>query len=210
MDFLNVNTLIIAFTVLVSISAFSNPNMLGKLAHAPYYEARNKEYYRWLTSGFLHGDYMHLLFNMLSLYFFGPLVEGFFVLKFGVIGRFVYLLFYLIAIVAASYGTYLRERNNSYFHSIGASGAVSAIIFASILMYPLGDIYIYFAIPIKAFIFAGLYLWYCTYAARQNRDNIDHMAHFYGAIFGFTGILLFEPLLILNFFYQIVAWVQSF
>ena len=96
MDFLNVNTLIIAFTVLVSISAFSNPNMLGKLAHAPYYEARNKEYYRWLTSGFLHGDYMHLLFNMLSLYFFGPLVEGFFVLKFGVIGRFVYLLFYLI------------------------------------------------------------------------------------------------------------------
>ena len=126
MDFLSVNTLIIAFTVLVSINAFSNPNMLGKLAHAPYYEARNKEYYRWLTSGFLHGDYMHLLFNMLSLYFFGPLVEGFFELKFGVIGHFIYLLFYLVGIVAASYGTYLRERNNSYFHSIGASGAVSA------------------------------------------------------------------------------------
>jgi membrane associated rhomboid family serine protease len=77
-------------------------------------------------------------------------------------------------------------------------------------MHPLGDILLYFAIPIKSFIFAGLYLWYCTYAARQNRDNIDHMAHFYGAIFGFLGLLLFEPLLIVYFFLQIVVWFQSF
>jgi membrane associated rhomboid family serine protease len=202
--------LIIGFTAIVSFMAFNNPAMFHNLKHYPYAEKRDKEYYRWLTGGFLHGDMMHLIFNMLTLYFFGGFVESFFRQVFPGVGALVYLLFYLLAVVAASVGTYYKHQDHRGFASIGASGAVAAVLFAAILLQPtIGIGFLFIPIPIPGFIFAILYLWYSSYAANRSGDNIDHMAHFYGAVFGFCFPLLVEPSLLRLFFVQLSEWFAS-
>ena len=209
--YMSITYLIIGFTCLISFLAFQNHDIMVKMKHWPYYEQRDGEYYRWLTSGFLHGDPMHLIFNMMALYFFGVGLELWFEDTFSGFGKTVYVVFYLLAIVAASSATYFRYRNVSSFASIGASGAVAAVIFASILIDPLSSImFIFLPIPIKGFIFGALYLWYSSYAANRGGDNIDHTAHFYGAVFGFLFPLIFKPGLLLDFFAQVIAWLQSF
>ncbi|MCY7327002.1 MAG: rhomboid family intramembrane serine protease [Saprospiraceae bacterium] len=201
--------IIIAVTSIVSFLAFSNQELFQKLKHWPYQEARQGEYYRWLTSGFLHGDFMHLIFNMLTLYFFGPYVENWFISVFPSLGATLFLVFYLVSIVAASVGTFYKFRDASYFSSIGASGAVAAVLFASILLDPTIGIMIFFIpIPIPGFIFGPLYLWYSSYAANKGGDNIDHTAHFFGAVFGFFFPLLLQPSLFLSFFEQVVGWFR--
>jgi membrane associated rhomboid family serine protease len=202
-----VTYLIIGFTALISIMAFNNHDLFLKMKHWPYQEARRGEYYRWLTSGFLHGDPMHLIFNMLTLYFFGGYVEDWFGTLFPGIGSLVYLFFYLVAIVAASSATYQKYKNTSSFASIGASGAVAAVLFACILLDPtIGIMMFFIPIPIPGFIFGILYLWYSTYAARRGGDNIDHTAHFFGAVFGFFFPLLLMPSLFLQFIEQLLNW----
>ncbi len=188
--------------------AFNNHDLFLKLKHWPYQEARRGEWYRWLTSGFLHADPMHLIFNMLTLYFFGVYVESWFAALFPGIGSFIYLLFYLAAIVAASSATYQKFRNTSSFASIGASGAVAAVLFACILLDPTIGIMLFFIpIPIPGFIFGVLYLWYSSYAARRGGDNIDHTAHFFGAVFGFFFPILLRPSLFVEFFQQLRDWL---
>lgn len=205
---MTITYLIIGFTVLISIMAFNNHDLFLKMKHWPYQEARRGEYYRWLTSGFLHGDPMHLIFNMLTLYFFGGYVEDWFGALFPGIGGLVYLVFYLAAIVAASSATYQKHKNTSGFASIGASGAVAAVLFACILLDPTIGIMLFFIpIPIPGFIFGVLYLWYSSYAARRGGDNIDHTAHFFGAVFGFFFPLLLKPSLFLLFIEQLRNWL---
>lgn len=202
--------LIIGFTCLISFMAFQNPDIKSKMMHWPYYEKRDGEWHRWLTSGFLHGDWGHLIFNMLSLYFFGLGLEFWFDQHFESIGKVLFVMFYLAAIVAASSATYYRYRETPSFASLGASGAVSAVVFANILINPTMTLgFLFLPIPIKGFIFGILYLWYSSYAARQSRDNIDHTAHIYGAVFGFLFPLIFEPSLLPAFFVEIVGWLQS-
>ncbi len=202
--------IIIAVTSLISFLAFSNHELFNKLKHWPYEEARGGEYYRWLTSGFLHGDPMHLIFNMLTLYFFGRYVESWFAEMMPAFGTTLFLTFYLVSIVAASIATFYKFRNDPSFSSIGASGAVAAVLFASILLDPTIGIMIFLIpIPIPGFIFGPLYLWYSSYAAGKGGDNIDHTAHFFGAVFGFFFPLLLQPSLIQSFFEQIVAWFQN-
>lgn len=202
--------LIIGFTVLISLWAFSNPDVFYKCKHWPYAEARHGEYYRWLTSGFLHGDNMHLLFNMITLYFFGSAVEDWFVVLFPGFGKVMYLCFYLIAIVAASLATYYKYKNVQSFASIGASGAVSAVLFAAILLNPTLSLFLMFIpIPIPGFIYGIGFLWYSTYAAQRGGDGIDHTAHFYGAVFGFIFPLVFKPFLLISFFSELAAWFSS-
>lgn len=223
-----VTYVIIGFTALISYLAFNNRDLMVKFKHWPYQEARNGEYYRWLTSGLLHGDPMHLIFNMLTLFFFGstqydgPYVaelqeqgeflglENWFKFEFGAIGPIFYLLFYALAIVAASSATYYKYRNSPGFASIGASGAVSAVLFAAILIKPTIMLSLFFFVPLPGFIFGIAYLWYSSYAARRGGDNIDHTAHFYGAVFGFCFPLLFKPSLIVHFFTDLVQWFGSF
>lgn len=201
--------IIIGVTSLISILAFSNRDVFLKLKHWPYQEARDGEYYRWLTSGFLHGDYMHLIFNMLTLYFFGPYVESWFADVFPRLGTTLFLIFYLTSIVAASVGTFYKFRDTPSFSSIGASGAVAAVLFAAILLNPtIGIMMFFIPIAIPGFIFGPLYLWYSSYAARQGGDNIDHTAHFFGAVFGFFFPLLLQPSLFLSFFAQIADWFR--
>ncbi|HRI60705.1 MAG TPA: rhomboid family intramembrane serine protease [Saprospiraceae bacterium] len=200
--------LIIGFTALISIMAFNNHDLFLKMKHWPYEEARRGEYYRWLTSGFLHGDPMHLIFNMLTLYFFGKYVEAWFGVLFPGIGGLVYLFFYLVAIVAASSATYQKHKNTPNFASIGASGAVAAVLFACILLDPtIGIMMFFIPIPIPGFIFGVLYLWYSSYAAQKGGDNIDHTAHFFGAVFGFFFPLLLKPSLFLHFIEQLQNWL---
>lgn len=206
-----VTYIIIAFTCIISFLAFNDRHLFVKLKHWPYEEMRYKEYYRWLTGGLLHANPMHLIFNMLTLYFFGLNVEAWFRAMYGTVGITLFVVFYLAAIVAASSATYFKYRNTPSFASIGASGAVAAVLFASILLDPMNQImFIFLPIPIRAFIFGILYLWYSAYEAKRGADNIDHTAHYYGALFGFFFPLVLSPSLFLDFLNQINAWFQSF
>jgi membrane associated rhomboid family serine protease len=196
MENLTVNTLIVIVTGLISFAAFSNSDLFLRFAHNPYVEERRKEYYRMLTSGFIHANWAHLLVNMITLWSFGSFVEKTYQMMFGdAMGRGLYLLMYLSAIVVADLPTFNKHKNNPSFLSIGASGAVSAVLFASILFNPWGTIYVYF-FPVNAIIFGVLYLGYTTYASRQQNDNIDHEAHFTGAMYGilFTILIKFSVL----------------
>ncbi len=206
---MSITYLIIGFTALISIMAFNNYDLSVKLRHWPYRELRYREYYRWLTSGFLHGDWMHLIFNMMTLYFFGRVTEMFFEHYFGSLGTLLFVVFYLLAIVASSYGTFNRHKDNPHFASIGASGAVAAVLFAAILFMPLQPIMLMLIpIPIPGFIFGVLYLWFSHYEARRGADNIDHLAHFFGAVFGFFFPLLLKPELFMRFVEQLMSYFQ--
>jgi membrane associated rhomboid family serine protease len=150
---------------------------------------------------------MHLIFNMLTLYFFGDYVEEWFAALFPDFGKTLYITFYVAAIVAASSATFQKYRNTSSFASIGASGAVAAVLFACILLNPtIGIMMFFIPIPIPGFIFGALYLWYSSYAAKRGGDNIDHTAHFFGAVFGFFFPLLLKPSLFLDFVEQLRNW----
>ncbi len=191
--------LIIGVTVLVSLLAFQQEKIMRDGMHFPYWEYRSGEYHRLLTAGFLHGDLMHLAFNMYALYGFGGLVESWFGDNMPG-GRFFYLLYYLLGIVLANIPTYHKNKQNSNFRSIGASGAVSAVIFTSILLMPDLELMIMFIpIPIKGWIFGILYLLYSSYASKNNDDTIDHEAHFWGAVYGLALPLVLEPSLLSRF-----------
>ncbi len=206
---ITMNLLIIGFTSLISIIAFSNGDWMYKMRHWPYQEARRGEYYRWVTGGLLHADTMHLIFNMFTLFFFGRIVEDWFVGQFGGFGQIAYLLFYVLGIVAASSATYFRYKDNAGFASIGASGATSAVLFASILLDPtIGIMMFFIPIAIPGFIFGILYLWYCDYASKKGQDNIDHVAHFFGAIFGFFFLIILQPSLFMEFLSQMTGWFR--
>jgi membrane associated rhomboid family serine protease len=204
---MSITYIIIGFTVLVSFWAFNDRIVFAKLMHRPYDESRRGEHYRWLTSGFLHGDMTHLLFNMISLLFFGPTVEEHFDLLLPGFSKVAYLIFYLLSILAASSATFVKHKDNPTFASIGASGAVSAVVFAAILFEPLSRIGMFFLPPIiPGFIYGIFYLWYSSYAANHSNDNIDHTAHLYGALFGFGFPIVFQPSLLLVFINKVVGW----
>ena len=172
----------------------------------PYQISHQGQYYRLLTSGFLHADWGHLLFNMLSLYFFGRFMEQVFGLLFGASGP-VYLIgFYLLAILVSDIPSFLKHRNNPGYNSLGASGGVSAIVFAGILFSPLTDICLYFTFCIPGFIFGVLYLGYSYYESRRGVSRVNHDAHFYGALFGVVFMILVYPPVLPRFFEQIAGW----
>lgn len=198
---------IIIVTAGISLIAMNNQQVMNRFMFNPYAISRHREWWRFFTAGLLHADYMHLAFNMLSLYFFGRVVELFFLDEqvFGKgIGTLVYLGMYVGALLMSSLFTYFKEKDNMYYNALGASGAVSAVIYASILLLPTQTIYIYF-IPIKAWLYGIVYLVASWYMARRNVGNIGHDAHFWGAVFGFIFPLVLKPELWTNFIYQMKA-----
>lgn len=201
--------LIIGFTVLFSAWAFENQDVTYKCRHWPYAEVHHGEYYRLLTGGFVHANFIHLLFNMFSLYSFGPVVEREFHRNFPGVGATLYIIFYLVSIAAASMATHFRYKDYQGFTAIGASGAVSAIIFSAILINPAWEIGM-FLIPIgiPGLIFGPLFLWFSAYMAQRGGDGIDHSAHFYGAVFGFIFPIVFKPHLFLEFIGQLTAYIS--
>lgn len=185
----------IGVTLIVSYFAFNNTALLHKLIMYPYGMKAPKEYYRLLTSGFIHADWNHLIFNMFTLYFFGAIVEH--VLQ-GITGAIagiaLYIFLYLSSIVVSSLPALIKQKNNSYYRSLGASGGVSAILFFSIYYFPWSKISILFIpIGIPAILFAILYTLYSYYMSKKGMDNIGHDAHLGGGLYGFLFAFLIDP-----------------
>lgn len=180
-----VTFLIIGVTAVVSFMGFSNPALVSKLILWPPAITRGKEYWRLVTCGLIHADVPHLLFNMITLYFFGQLVESFYSALIGPIG---FLLFYVGGLAVSSWPSWYQHRNDSGYRSLGASGAVSAVLFSFILLRPWSTI-IVFVVPMPAILYAVLYMGYTIYMDRQRRDNINHNAHLWGAIYGIVATI---------------------
>lgn len=208
---MSVTILIIIATGIFSVLAWNDSNLYHKYIFNPYKFYFQQEYWRLPSSGFLHIDWSHLIFNMLSLYFFGEFVESYFGFVFQNyptwVSSAVYLGFYVVAIVVSDIHSIVLYKNIPHYQSLGASGAVSAVVFASIWISPLDKIYFMFIpVGIPGFIYGMLYLIYCNYQAKMSGDNVNHLAHFFGAIFGIAFIILISPSSIGSFIDQIVSW----
>lgn len=177
-----VTVILIAANVILSIACFNNQELMAKLIMWPYGVKRYNQYYRFITSGFIHANWMHLIFNMFTLYFFGRVIENYFV-TLGLGGIVSYLFLYFLGLIISDLPTYFKYKDNYNYHALGASGAVSAVVFAAIVFSPWSSIYVFF-IKMSAFLYAVLYIWYSVYMAKRGGDNINHDAHLFGALFG--------------------------
>ena len=189
--------IIIIFTALTSILAFNNQKLYGDLIMYP--PAVNKgQYYRLLTSGFIHADFNHLIFNMLTLYFFGKTVEN----AMGtIIGKYGFLALYLGGIIVSDIPSYLKNRTNHHYASLGASGGVSSVVFSFIMFAP----WAWFAFPpVPAIVYGIGYLFYCVYMGKKGGDGINHDAHFWGALYGVVFTLINEPKMAAYFLNQLM------
>jgi membrane associated rhomboid family serine protease len=202
--------LIIAFTVIISILSFRNSAYFSKLQFNAYQIYHRKEWYRLLSHGFLHANWIHLIVNMLVLFIFGPIVENLFKQHgFGGSAKLyplIFLLYYLSAIVLSSLLSLFKQRNNAWYNSVGASGAVSAVIFSYIFFNPWKKIYIYGILPVPGIILGAVYLIYSQYMSKRNVDNINHDAHFIGAVFGFLFPVIMNYSLMGNFIRDLVRF----
>lgn len=188
---LTITLSIILLTSVISFTGFSNQKVQDDLIFYPPAITNRNQWYRFVTSGLIHADIMHLLFNMYSFYLFGDLVERTFVQIFGESGKIIYLLLYIISLIVCLLPTYFNNQNNYHYRSLGASGAVSAVIFAGIFLYPTMGMGI-FPIPfhIPGFVFGPLYLILSAYLAKKGHGNINHSAHIWGAIFGIVFLII--------------------
>lgn len=182
---MQVYLIILLATVLISIYAFQNHSFFEKALFRPYLMKQSNEWWRWVSSGFIHKDYTHLIVNMLTFYFFGSYVEQSFNVISGGHGILMFSIFYLSAIVASGMFDYLRFQNQYGYAALGASGAVSAVLFSYVLFEPTGKIYLYMVLGIPSWLFGILYLYYEWYMGKKQSDNIGHNAHFFGALYGF-------------------------
>lgn len=197
-----------------SLYCFMVPAAMTKYMFYPYLIKRHNEHYRFLTHAFIHGDYIHLLFNALALYSFGmDLEERIFPELYGPkLAPMVYLILFTGGIYAASFTEYLRNRDNSSYSSLGASGAISSIMFVWILLNPTGIIGLFF-IPVPGWL-AGIILLGVSYYLIQRKkkgtysDGISHEAHFWGAIFGIMVIVVTKPFVLKLFFDHVVSVFQ--
>ena len=197
---MSLTLIIIILTSLISYKCFEDRTRFGNLLHSPYQEKRSNQYYRLLTSGFLHGSFVHLFINMFVLWNFGEYIEYSFINIFGdLMGRLNYLLLYLLTVIFANVPTYFMHKDNVHFSSVGASGAVSGLVFVFILFRPWAELELFFFIPFRAIILGVLYLGYSSWAAKNGNDRIDHVAHFAGAIFGLLFTIVLEPELFTRF-----------
>ncbi|MDE0559778.1 rhomboid family intramembrane serine protease [Algoriphagus sp. NF] len=200
----SITVIIIAITAISSFLAFSNLSLIERWMFTPYLIKRRKQWDRFILSGFIHKDYIHLLFNMFTFYFFGRVVEQFLAFKYGsTTGGIIFILFYLLGIIIADIPTYLKHQDNSYYRALGASGGTAATVFASIIILPLADICLFGILCLPGFILGALFLIYSYTKGKQDSDGINHDAHLYGALFGILFILIISPNSALDFVDQI-------
>ena len=202
----NVTLILIVVTVASSIYGWNNPGIQSKWMFNPYAVYHGKQYYRLISSGFIHSNSMHLIFNMIALYFFGGVIERIYGIIFGQTGIVFYLITYLAGIIVANLKTFFKHKNSSFYNSLGASGGVASVLFASILYKPTVGICLYFVICIPAFILGAIYIIYSYYSGRKMADNVNHDAHLYGAFFGIVFTVLLRPIVLIDFFKQIIEF----
>ena len=185
---LSITIVICALTALLSFSAFNNHSLLNNLIFWPAELTRRDQWYRFISYGFIHGDFMHLIFNMIALYSFGENIEAYFSspVLFGENGKLVYLGFYLSALIVSVIPDFVYHRNHYAYRALGASGAVSAIVFSSILFDPMGEVGLAIipGVGIPGIIFGVIYLAISTVLAKKGQDNIGHRAHITGSVYG--------------------------
>jgi membrane associated rhomboid family serine protease len=180
---------IVAITSVVSYFALQQRGLLERLLLWPPAVQRQGQVDRLVTYGFVHADFTHLLFNMITLYFFGAAVESFFADR---IGRLGFAAFYLVAIVVSILPTYLRHRTDASYRSLGASGAVSAVLFSFILLAPWSMIFVFF-LPVPAILYAVFYVGYSMWMDKRGGDHVNHSAHLWGAAVGVLATLAVDP-----------------
>ncbi|MDB5279354.1 MAG: rhomboid family intrarane serine protease [Ferruginibacter sp.] len=194
---MSVTIIIIAITCIVSFICFNNEELMDKLIFYPPAVSVNHEWYRFFSCGIIHKDIPHLLFNMYALYLFGQGqhsggVEFEFVAIFGSAGKLFYILMYVAAFAVCLIPTYMTHKDNYQYKSLGASGAVSAVVFAFILFNPMQGVgLIFIPVFIPGFLFGILYLVISYLLARKGNSNINHSAHIWGGLFGIGFIVIF-------------------
>ena len=198
--------IIIAITAIVSIMSFKQPELLNKLKFNANLVWHKKEYYRLITHGFVHANWEHLIINMIVLLSFGRTVEAYFQYIFGQPSIIYYLILYFGGMLASNAYALIKHKDNYHYNAVGASGAVSAVLFASIFFAPWEKVYFFGALPIPGIVFAILYLAYSYYMSRKNQDNIAHDAHFLGAVFGFIFPAILDFSLIKHFADQLIPF----
>ncbi|MDB5109496.1 MAG: rhomboid family intrarane serine protease [Mucilaginibacter sp.] len=203
LSFAPVASFIFVITILTTLLAFSNEELYGKLMMHPYSVSRGQHIYTLITSGLIHKDWMHLFFNMLSYYFFAFQLEA-------TIGHWQFGVLYVVSLVLSDLPSVVKHKEDFWYNSLGASGAISAVLFSFILFTPMSMMMIMpLPIPIPAIIFGALYLIYCSYASKYARDNINHDAHLYGALSGLMITIAMYPKVVPFFLHQVTAAVQS-
>ena len=189
--------ILVAVTCLISYQAFNNQAMRDKFLMRPASVHEFGQWYRFITSGFLHANWMHLGINMYVLYAFGEGLELIFLQTFGdLMGRIFYLFVYLGAIVVGSIPLYLKHYDNQYYSALGASGGVAGVLFALIIIRPWADLQFIFLpfIDIPFIVFGVGYLVYESYQSKKGTGNVAHDAHIGGAIFGLVSVLVITAL----------------
>ncbi|MCX2482069.1 rhomboid family intramembrane serine protease [Pedobacter sp. MR2016-24] len=194
-----VASIIFIFTLVTSIYAFNDESLMAKFMLHPYSVYRKSNIYTLLTSGLIHGSWMHLAFNMFTFFFFAFQLEA-------TIGSWRFALVYFIGLILSDIPSVIKHKNDMFYHSLGASGAISAVLFSYILFYPLTTLMIFpLPIPIWAALFGVLYLVYSYYMSKSSRDNINHDAHLFGAITGIIVTILLVPGIVPHFIQAITA-----
>lgn len=197
--------LFIALTSGFSIWAFSQKEILYKFQFNAYQILKRKQYARLILHGFLHANWPHLLVNMIVLFSFGNSVEKYFSQIFGSAYHLYFAIFYLSAVVIAPLYSLIKQKDNYLYNAVGASGAVSAVVFAGILFDPWSKIYFFGLLPIPGILFAVLYLVYSWQMSKRPGDNIAHDTHFVGALYGLAFPILLKPQLISYFVDQLLS-----
>jgi membrane associated rhomboid family serine protease len=200
---MSITFIILLLTVATSIIGFSNPTFLSKGMLNPYMVHNRKEYWRLISSGFLHAGFFHLLINIMVLLGFGTVVEMYYREAFPANGKIYFTILYLGSILVANIPSLNKHKDNIYYNSLGASGAVAAILFASILFDPWQKIYIFGILPLPGVILGPLYLFFEYTMSKRGGTNINHDAHFYGAIFGLLYTIILDPS-ILKYFIHVL------
>ena len=192
--------IIIAATLLISIATFSNNELRDKLIFNPFRIAHDGEWYRFLSAGFIHADWLHLIVNMFVLYMFGMVVEQYLVLYSFKLPNVNFLLLYFVSLVLSSVSTYYKYKHTALYNSLGASGAVSGLLFAFVVFAPTQEICLYGILCLPGWAWLPIYIFYSTYMAKQGRDNINHDAHLWGGIVGALYVIVQQPTLITRWF----------
>ncbi len=200
------NLAIIIITVIISIYALYNQEVFGRLKFNAYAIRHQGQGWRFFTYGLIHADWVHLFINMFVLYSFGKAVIDAYHFYFDVKGYMFYLLLYLGGIVFSVLFDYGKHKDDIYYNAVGASGAVSAVLFASILLYPTGTVMLFpIPFPLPSVVFGAFYLVYSAIMARRAKDNIGHNAHFWGAVFGIAFTIALKPILAISFYKQVMG-----